>query len=127
MQKLLKLLKVEKPLPKFKHKNFKKIYLTLKLNLPEKIYLIDTFPYGFAVKGDFTSILVFINSLFSWKKMLFILTHEIGHFYYIKRGVLKESKNTARENLANKRAVLLLEHMGLKNIKKDYYKFCNSI
>lgn len=105
---------------------YKKAYLALKKAV-SKTNLVLEMPsvIGFTLEiGTINAFdrIIFVNSTLDYRARLFVLCHEIGHFYCIKGDNLKLAKTVASESIANKRAIGILSKMNLE-LGKDYKKF----
>ena len=96
-------------------KIWKEAFVALKANLPDSMIVIEfESTVGFTMV-DFvtTSKSIFINTNYDYDEKLFILCHELGHFYKVKGDILKPSKRIANEKNSNITALKLLCQMGL--------------
>jgi len=102
------------------------LYNDLKYELNKnKVFILD-FVYlrknAWVIEvGDY-DFLTFINHKFSWKRKLFALAHEAGHWFRFEKGKFIKSK-FAGEKIANARAINVLKFFRVKKTKEEYMKF----
>lgn len=86
------------------------------------VLVIDRMAYGWMTNVKKHDFIIYVDRSFSWKRKLFTLAHETGHYFSLRGRTLFPTK-MANEKTANKRCIKILRTLNVKNAEKEYYKF----
>lgn len=117
--------------------NYKTAYLELIGHLNEKnVWVYDTQIHGpgmaFDLRKGGTRRLIGIDGKMSYKKRLFVLMHEVGHFFWFStvKQRLNFRKGIGSEQAANRTAIRLIKTLTGKDrasLHLEYARFYNSM
>ena len=99
---------------------YKQFYIRLRGIIASYVLLLDYNSRGISCESSRNQVIIYVSPAMSWKRMLFILAHEICHFFGPN---LKFPKQPHNEKVANRNAVILLNMIGCKVSKKQYAEF----
>ena len=124
---------------KKKKPNIPQLYVSL-MDLVQQypVLVVDTLFYGPGMAMDLVNIrsrkikrLIIIDKGNTWKNRFFILLHEVGHVFYLKKdNSLKLRKSLSTEKQANNTAIKILdlveEHHDM-SLAKEFVDFYNKL
>jgi Zn-dependent peptidase ImmA (M78 family) len=101
--------------------NYKNLYKELaRILWSMNCYVCDLDSLGHATKTDKTRAFIYVNAHMSYKHKYFVLAHEAGHLFYMKKNkIFNWSKKIRSEKQANFFAIQLLRLSGID--VSEYY------
>jgi hypothetical protein len=104
-------------------KSYKKFYLKLRSLIAPHALVLDCNSRGLSFGAAKNCIVIYISPAMCWRRMLFMLAHEICHYFNFKVPDLmfKELKNPNDESHASNHAFLLLMSLGCSSVMLTKY------